>query len=121
MDASLEKVGTEGSGGAAVPGLRLGVTVSRGKGRPGAKESRRRRASGPRLDTSRGSVAEGGGLGAVGAGLASLRLGLGPGPNPRWYCRMTGAIGVGPRNSREEALVVAEPTAKATAVQCFSS
>lgn len=44
--------------------------------------------------------------------LASRRLGLRPGLNPRWSCRMTGAIGVGPRSAREEVLVVAEATAK---------
>lgn len=55
MDASLEKVGTEGSGGAAVPGLR-----HRDDWFPrGTKECRRRRVSDPGLATSRGSVAEG--------------------------------------------------------------
>lgn len=55
MDASLEKVGTEGLGGAAVPGLR-----HRDDWFPrGTKESHRRRASGPGPATSRGSLAEG--------------------------------------------------------------
>lgn len=44
--------------------------------------------------------------------LALPRLGLGPGLNPRWSCRVAGAIGVGPRSVREEVLVVAEATAK---------
>lgn len=51
--------------------------------------------------------------------LALPRLGVWPGLNPRWSCRVTGAIGVGSRSAREEVLVVAEATAKPQMSRAF--
>lgn len=91
-----------------------GATVSRGKWVRGlrrlAGEGRPARAW-PRHG-ARWLEGGGPGPGVVGACLGFAETGLGAGPEPTLTCKVTGAIGVGPRSSQEEALVVTEPTAK---------